>query len=216
RLLERPIRRLILRDLKRSFRRIVWAGALPDLPADVPVVLYANHFNFYDGYLAWYVARELLGRYSLTWMADLDAFPFFKAQGALSFPEDNPKRRLLTIRETARQMRERPETVLFYFPEGILHPPEDGLGELPTKSFAKLDRIFPEKLWWPVGIHVTWWGENLPTVILGAGEAYPESDGTERDRLNTVLTRLHTVRPGDADVRTVFDGRLSPNERWRR
>ena len=68
--------------LRRAFRRVSWAGPPPTLPPHTPVVLYANHHNFYDGYLAWLVIHHMLQRPTLTWMAEWDRYPFFAAVGA--------------------------------------------------------------------------------------------------------------------------------------
>ena len=213
RLYRRVGSQLVRRTLRRSFRRVAWVGPLPDLPADRPVVIYANHHHFYDGHLLWYFIESTLDRRGMTWMEDWDAFPFFGPLGAEPFPADDPRRRAATVRRTVERMRAEPRTMLFLFPEGRLHAPEEGILPFPEESFARFDRILPdEKFWWPVATHVTWRGESLPTALLSGGQPHTRADGDEADRLRACWTALRerAVEPS----LTVLDGRKSPQESW--
>lgn len=204
--------RLMYKALRRSFRRVCWVGPLPEFPRDRPLVLYVNHHNFYDGYLLWLLITRVLHRHPMTWMRDWDQFPLFAPLGALPFPAGDPGRRVATVRETAARMKVDPLTTLFYFPEGELHPPDEGLLAFDTAVFAKLDRIFPNVLWWPVAIHVTWWGESLPTALLGGGPAHPHPTGGEQERLEQAWDALR--RTPRSDHLTLLEGRTSPHEHW--
>lgn len=206
------VRRLVIRDLRRTFRRVCWVGPMPEVPPEVPLVLYANHHNFYDGYLMWYLVHEVLRRTPLTWMAEWGQFPFFAAQGAMPFPPEDARQRMATVRHTAAQFRADPNTALFYFPEAELHPPEEGLRPFPTGSFAKLDRIFPPHYWWPVAVHVTWRGEAHPTALLQGGTLRKTSDGREQEHLAALLEGLQTTVP--TDLHPLLEGRDSPHEKW--
>lgn len=206
------VRRLMRRSLHAAYRRVCWAGSPPDLPAGVPVVAYANHHHFFDGYLMDVVVDAILDRPGITWMEDWDRFPFFAAAGACPFPKDDPRRRAATLRHTVRRFRADPSTVLVYFPEGRLHAPEEGVLSLDTEALARLDRLLPEKLWWPVGIHATWWGEAQPTALLGGGTPHATADGRERDRLDALVRRLRATHPQEA--RVLLQGRRSPQETW--
>lgn len=206
------VERMMLRALHKQFRRVCWVGDLPDFPADQPIILYTNHHSFYDGYLIWLMAQRLLGRPVLTWMADWDRFPFFGASGALPFPPDDPKRRAATLRHTARLFKEKPETLLFYFPEGELHRPEEGILPFDGAALVRLNRLFPSACWWPFGIHVTWWGEALPTALLGGGAPQPQATGTEHAQLEAVWHSVRTAAP--EDTRVLLEGSTGPNESW--
>ena len=206
------VRRLMTQALRRAFRRVAWVGAAPALAAGRPTVLYANHHNFYDGYLLWLVAHRMLGRPTLTWMADWDRFPFFGAVGALPFPPDDARRRAATLRETARRFRQSPETVLVYFPEGRLHRAEEGLLPFDTAFLARLHRILAPVQWWPVGIHPTWDGAALPTALVGGGAPHEAPDGAEPNRLADVWQAVRTADPEAAQ--TLLDGRAGPDEAW--
>ena len=150
-------------------------------------------------------------------MARWEQAPLFGPIGALPFPDDDARARAATIRETARRMTRDPRTALYVYPEGHMHPPEDGL--LPFKAdLPRLARLLPgDAAFVPVGVRSSWWGESRPTAILGAGESHGTPDGKEHARLDAVIDRLEALRPADlaAGRATVFfDGTPGPDERW--
>jgi hypothetical protein len=211
------VERMILRDLRTTFRRVVWVGAPPAAlvpPAGAPLAIYANHHYFHDGYLLWLLVRHHLRRRLVIWMRDWERAPLFAPIGALPFPEDDRAARLATVRETSRRLRGEAGTIFLYYPEGDLRPPDSGIGPFETERFARLARIFPDDVaWWPVAMHVTWWGEDRPTAVLAAGNVHRTPDGQEQDRLEALLARARGVRPGD-DHLVLLDGRRSAQERW--
>ncbi|MEZ4701627.1 MAG: acyltransferase [Rhodothermales bacterium] len=209
-MIEYLVSRLIVSGLASAFRRVCWVGDPPDWPADLPVAIYANHHGFYDGHLLWYAVERGLDRSLILWMEEWDRFPLFAPCGAVPFPSDDPARRVATIRRTAARMAQDPRTTLTYFPEGRLHAPEEGLLAFPDGVFARLDRLFPAKLWAPVALHVTWWGDSLPTALLHAGTPHATSSGDERDRLEALWAPLRAARP--AHTTLLFEGRRGPNE----
>lgn len=205
--------RLMRGALRGAFRRVEWAGPPPVLPEDAPVVIYANHHSFYDGYLFHVVLAEVLGRTGTIWMHDWDHYPFFAAAGAQPFPPDDPARRAATLRRTIRRMRRTPDLALILFPEGRLHPPDDGVLPFDDALVARLGRLLPAAAWCPVAVHVTWRGEARPTAILTAGTPHAEPDGGERARLETLLEALRCGAPLRA--RTLLEGRTGAPERFR-
>jgi 1-acyl-sn-glycerol-3-phosphate acyltransferase len=216
RLLARGVRAQMRGDMRGHFRRILWDGPLPDLPPGRPLVAYANHTGFYDGHLVWLLLNDHLGREPLVWMAEWDRFPIFGLAGAQPFPEGDPKARFATVRRTARRMRERPETAMIYFPEGTIHPPEDGLIGWPEDAFDRLARLLPEPLWWPVAVHYTWEGDPRPTAILAGGEASEAHEGA-REHLERLWLRLRASAPrvlSSPHTTVLLEGPPGPHERW--
>lgn len=210
---------LIERDLRRTFRRVVWIGPEPwrgpdaVLAPDRPLVLYSNHHSFHDGYFLWLLVRRILDRPPMLWMNEWDRIPLFGPLGALPFPLDDPAQRLATIRETARRMHENTGQVFIYFPEGELGPPDAGVAEFSPSAFTRLAKLLPAPTqWWPVGVRVTWWGEDRPTVLLGGDAPHDAPAGDERTRLGRTIEKLRAARPGEGQ--TLLDGRASAHERW--
>lgn len=210
-----PIRWLVealLRfGLRRTFRRVCWVGDWPPSLPDGPVIAYANHHHFYDGHLAWLLFRNQLERPSTVWMADWERAPFFTAVGAQPFPEDDPARRAATVRRTGRRFRAQPRTVLVYYPEGTLHPPDEGILAFDASAIQRLARLYPNVTWWPYSVHVTWRDEARPTALLTGGVPH-KPDGKERARLQRLLDTL--VEGGTHSTKTLLRGYRSFEEQW--
>lgn len=216
RLAARAAGALIERDLASAFRRVVWVGERPALSPGRPVVLYANHHAYFDSFLLWRLIARTLERPFIVWMEKWDAVPLFGPLGALPFPPEDATRRMRTIRETARRMESGPAILLLY-PEGEMRPPDSGLGPW-RADLVRLARLLPANaLWWPLAVRVTDWGQASPTALLAAGEPHEIPDGSERQRLQAVLDRLHEARPSDLASGAAYvlqEGKQGPDERW--
>ena len=215
RLARRFAERTLRAELDR-LRRVVGVNAADPAPGR-PLVLYANHHIYADSFLLWHLVTQVWGRPMVVWMEKWDRAPLFGPVGALPFPAEDARRRVRTVRETARRMAADPATALFLYPEGAMGVPEDGLGPF-RADLPRLARVLPEGVAWvPVGIHTSWWGEQRPTAILAVGAPRGAPDGSERERLEDALARAREVRPGDAEAgRTepLRDGPRGVDERW--
>lgn len=214
----RLVERMLARDLRKTFRRVLWVGDPPHAllrpVAGAPLALYANHHYFHDGYLLWLLIRRHLRRPLVLWMQDWERAPLFAPLGVLPFPADDRAQRIATVRETARRLRDDPSSIFLYFPEGELHPPDAGMAPFDPQRFTRLARRIPENVaYWPVAVHVTWWGEDRPTALLTADAPHDTPDGHERERLDALLARLRAVRPEDEHL-TLLEGGPSVHERW--
>ncbi len=197
--------------LSRSFRRVVWLGQGPDLP-DRPVVLYANHHAFHDGQLLAYLVEVVLRRQAVVWMQELNRFPFFKLLGALPFPADSATERASTVRATVRMWRRNPKTTLIYFPEGQLHPWEDGLLWPEDDRMERLKRLGPELLWWPVALKVSGHENHRPTAYLKGGRPHDGTGGAEKMHLEALMRSLD--QPARFRQTVLLEGNRGPHERW--
>lgn len=196
-------------DLWRNFRRVYWIGNWPpDLP-EGPVIAYSNHHNYYDGHLAWLLVRTRLGRPPTIWMEEWDRFPFFAAVGAQPFPLGDPARRAATIRRTGRRFRDDPRTVLIYYPEGHLHPPDEGIAPFDEAALRRLADLYEDAQWWPYATHVTWRSSAKPTALLTGGAVH-DTDGTERSRLTQLWQELQ--QPRNASSRVLLEGSRSAHD----
>ena len=203
---------LLERSLRRTFRRVVWCGPFTPPPAHLPVVIYANHHVFQDSYALACLVERVLGRRTLVWMEELERFPFFGLLGARSFPAGDAAVRVRTIRATRSAMMRDPAHMLFYYPEGRLHPAAEGILPFPADRLARLDRVLPTpKLWWPVALSVTGWHDTHPTLCLTGGMPHAKSTGREAETLRELLVALSS---GALPQRVLYDGRRGPHERW--
>ena len=203
---------IMRRALRKAFRRVEWIGDVPAFPSDRPVVLYANHHTFYDGYLAWLVLEEVLDREGLLWMNDWDRYPFFGAVGALPFPLDDARRRASTLRYTRRRLDADPALALILFPEGTMHPAEEGIRPFDGEGVRRLGRLLPGALWWPVAIHATWHADALPVARLGGGTPTDGTTGQEQQHLEAVWHAVRSSPPTSG--RTLLAGTRGPDESW--
>jgi len=203
-------------DLRRSFQRVEWYGAWPpEIPEQRPLILCVNHHHFYDGHLLWYLVTHTLGRPSMVWMQEWHRFPFFAPVGAMPFPPDDPQARAATIRHTARRFHTTPRAVLLYFPSGALQSPNTGVGPYPVERFARIHRLYPQAVFWPVALHVTWDGAPSPVAQLQGGPCL-DLDCHAPGSIETHLRhQWHTLRETTtAPTHLLMDGRASPADRW--
>jgi 1-acyl-sn-glycerol-3-phosphate acyltransferase len=185
-------------------------GGEPALPPG-PVVVFANHQSFFDGYLLWLVAAHVVRRPFLVWMEEVDRFPFFALQGALPFPRHDPRVRAATIRRTRRLLRAQPPPVLAYFPEGELHDADDPVRPIEADALARLHRALGGPAWWPVAIHATWRGDALPTILLTGDRVTSGPPDDPGGRLERLRDGLRTRPTGE---RVLLDGTAGAHERW--
>jgi 1-acyl-sn-glycerol-3-phosphate acyltransferase len=204
--------RLLVRGLRRRFRRVVWRGSWHPPAPDRPVVLVANHHAFFDAQLLGFLVEVVLKRRTVVWMEELDRFPFLAMLGARPFPAGNPGQRLATIRETSRLMASDAGVTLIYFPEAHLHPADEGVLPFPEDRLQRLGRVLPRARWWPVAVGVSGWHEATPTAFLTGGHSHDGPPADARAELESLQASLTApVRPDD---RTLLEGRPGPNERW--
>lgn len=213
RLLDQLLRRMLRRDLRNAFRRVCLVGEAPELRPGFPLVIYANHHNYYDGHLLGLLIDRFLQRELLFWMAEWDQFPFFAPVGGMPFPRDDARRRSATIRRTIRRFEEQPDYALVYFPEGRLHPAEEGVLPFDEDLFVRFGRLVPEMQWLPVALHVTWRKEARPTALIATGAPHPPGAGDARERLQNLLDTLRAPKCLNAG-QTLVEGKRGAAERW--
>ena len=216
RLARRFAERTMRADLRAGLRRVVGVGAEADPAPGRPLVLYANHHVYFDSFVLWHLTTQVWGRPMVVWMEAWDRAPLFGPVGALPFPDGDGRRRMRTIRETARRMTADPNTALYLYPEGKMRIPDDGLGDF-RADLPRLARVLPAAVWVPVGIAASGWGESRPTAVVALGEPHDAPDGTERARLAAALGAARDARPGDLGAgraSVLLDGQRGADERW--
>ncbi len=199
------------RSLARAFRRVSLVGDASFAGHAGPVVLYANHHVFHDGFLLWLLLSSH-GRRAVTWMQEWDRVPIFAPAGALPFPVDDAARRSVTVRTTARRFAERPDTGLIWFPEGRLHDPAEGILPFDGAVAPRMHRILGRPAWAAATIRIAWTTESRPTALLSVSALQDGPDGSESERLANGLQALAHADPRAG--RVLLDGGPGPEERW--
>ena len=203
--------------VERSLRRDlagVWGSVEAVAPADGCVVV-ANHHSWWDGYLAWFLARRERRRFGvLVDRATLRRYPFFGPVGAID---------ATALRAAVRHARS--GGWLFVFPEGRLGPAGALAPFAPgAAAVARLAGVRAVPMAWRVVVR----GGQYPEAYVRQGAALAPDAGPEaqRDAVARLLARI------DADVADASDpevpvpgyaswhaGRRSAQERvagWRR
>jgi 1-acyl-sn-glycerol-3-phosphate acyltransferase len=134
-----------------------------------PLILFANHHYWWDGYLGYWLIRAW-GYRPLAWMEAYRRFPPFGALGALPFPPDDPLVRARAIKRTVQILRTEPAALLL-FPEGTLHGDTERL--LPfQRSLHWLACRVPQATLLPLAIYIEPSYHQYPRAYLSVGAPF--------------------------------------------
>ncbi len=198
------------RKVRRAFRGVWIRGAL--LPPDASLLIYANHTNFWDGF----VAAELCWAggwdgYCMMEERQLARYRFLARLGAFSIRRGEAQSALETLRY-ARGLLARPGTAVVVFPEGVLRP--YGTGPHPLERGVEVLARQGGVRCLPVGIRYRFAEHELPDVVLAVGEPHAAAPLDEfARRLDAVMAEVDDRRPLD-EFRPLLHGRRSVMERW--
>ena len=193
-----------------------------------PLVLFANHHYWWDGYLGYWLIRAW-GRRMVVWMESYRRFPPFGAIGALPFPPDDPMARARTVKRSVQALRTEPATALLLFPEGTLHGDTERL--LPfQRSLHWLACRAPQATLLPLAIHIEPSYHQYPRAYLSVGAPFQSAATEPTDWLAEAAGAVETLlRQTRIDARAaltdeqhaargfqvLLQGALSIHERFR-
>ena len=216
----------------RHFSSVRWAWQEdPQRWARDPLLLVANHTNWWDGFLAHQVTRALGLHFQILMDAKgVAAYPVFKRFGAVPVRRDSAPGSVADLHAVGQNLR--PGVAVWIFPQGERRPQgarvaecEHGAAHLALTS----DRVRIV----PVAFRYPFLSEQLPEgfVLLGDSWVAGRGDGPaggrparqaltaeiER-RLNDVVARLDARLAAEAvgEFRILIRGRLSINKRMDR
>ncbi len=221
---------LVRGALRRHFSRVLVRaeGPLPD-PAAGPVIAYANHPSWWDGYLAYAVDRLVLRDrfrgYLMVDEAQLVKYPFFRWVGAFSVDRHAPRSAAASVAYAAAELSAGPARLLWIFPQGRLLPQEHRPLRI-SRGAAAIARRAGGATLWPVALRYEFGDRQRPDALarLGVPYAVPASaDPTSVSadmgrRLTGVVDRLAAdVAAGDlSGYDVLIRGRSGINERFDR
>jgi len=168
-----------------------------------PVILFANHHYWWDGYLGYWLIRAW-GRRMVVWMESYRRFPPFGAIGALPFPPDDPMARARTVKRSVQALRTEPATALLLFPEGTLHGDTERL--LPfQRSLHWLACRAPQATLLPLAIHIEPSYHQYPRAFLSVGAPFQSAATDEAAWLAEAAGAVETLlRQTRADARAAL------------
>lgn len=200
---------MIRRSVRARFHTVYWT---PIEPPKSPVVFYANHHGWMDGYLMYHLVTRL-GVPCVDWIEEFDAFPLFARVGGVRFAKGDTLGRATAIRQTIRQMNAGASLVIF--PEGKLHRPPEVLPL--ARGLEVIARKVDEARFIPVSIRYEMSMHERPEAWMVLGDAH-EFDSLEacRERLGSQLRDAcdPTRAVGPFDV--LVAGTRDVNERFGR
>lgn len=189
-------------------------------------ILVANHTNWWDGFLAWLVSRELgLDFHVLMEAANLDRYWMFKWIGALPMRRERAHAAYADLMSAAQYLED-DATSLWVFPQGSRRPPAEPIAGT-EHGAAWIARFRPCVPVIPVAFRYVHLGEQLPEAFiqLGAPVKPPELSTTpraERKALALEIERTMQRTVAELDQRlatedlsgfeTLLAGRLSINK----
>jgi 1-acyl-sn-glycerol-3-phosphate acyltransferase len=179
----------------------VGIGGLSELGR--PVILFANHHYWWDGYLGYWLIRAW-GRRMVVWMESYRRFPPFGAIGALPFPPDDPMARARTVKRSVQALRTEPATALLLFPEGTLHGDTERL--LPfQRSLHWLACRLPQATLLPLAIYIEPSYHQYPRAYLSVGAPFHSAATDETEWLTEAAGAVEQLlRQTRADARAAL------------
>lgn len=203
------VRAYVAHKVRGAFRGIWVSGPLP--PAEEPLIAYANHTSFWDGFIAQRLA-DLWSRdgYCVVEEPNLTKYPFLARAGAFSIRRGDARSTVETFRY-AKALLRRPRAMIFTFAEGRLTPftaapvLERGLEVLARRTGARCV---------PVAMRPVFFEDEKPDLLVAVGAPHPpEAVETSAERLGALCRRIAETR-GTAGFELAEPGARGARARW--
>lgn len=219
------------RLMGRHFISVRWASVeAPAAWAGEPLLVVANHTNWWDGFLAHQLTRALGRRFQVLMDAKgLATYPFFRHFGAAPVHRDSPMGAMADLAAVRANIR--PDVALWLFPQGRRSPAGMGITTLETGA-AHLALTAPEPVRVvPVAFRYPFLSEQLPEALalVGATQVVTPSERAGREerraltadlsvRLAATVARLDVLLAEERvdGFRVLVQGRMSFNKRMDR
>lgn len=164
--------RLIYGSFRKSFDRIYFRMRTPllDEQRKLPMIVCANHASWWDGYIAFIVEHYLkIDCYLMMEEAQLRRYFFFAWAGCFSVDRQNARSAMETLHYAARLLKERPERMVWLFPQGEIAP-NDRRPLVFFTGAAHLARMSCPALLYPVATRIEYMAEQRPNLYISMGE----------------------------------------------
>jgi 1-acyl-sn-glycerol-3-phosphate acyltransferase len=211
------------RLLKKHFYAVHLSGSqnLDVIDNTKPVIMYANHSNWWDGFIAYYLTNSIMKKddYLMMDIEQMKKYSFFKYIGVFSVDRNVPAEAVRSINYAA-ELIGNSDKFLWIFPQGEMTPQD----KRPLKFFTGISKI-AEKTGMvnlvPVCFRYEFLMEQRPEVFISIGtpvlyNGKSNNDLTEnlRSSLESQLDKLRDdVTCGELkDFQTIFRGKSSRNK----
>ena len=209
------------RLLKKHFYRIHLNGRdnLSALGLDTPVILAANHSNWWDGFIAYYLTNRLMkcDDFLMMDIEQMKKYSFFRYIGVFSVDRKNPAEAMRSINYAADIIKNT-KRCLWIFPQGEMTPQDkrplvfySGISKIAERA-GKVKII-------PAAFRYEFLMEQRPEVFISIGKPVEFTAGnknftSELEKLMTAqLDELKSdVTNGTGNFEIVFTGKSSRNK----
>ncbi len=192
---------LCRRSLWKSFHAVRFRAVaplpLPPSQLNIPVIFYANHNTWWDGYLAHIVTRQLYGLepYLMMDIQQLRRYFFFSWAGVFSVDQQNGRSAMRSIEYIAEELRGGPGRALWIFPQGQIQPQERRPLDFHS-GLARTIRRVGECYVYPVAARFEFFREQYPEILIDVGEMrhFPAEAGFDPKKLTAELEQTLTAQ----------------------
>lgn len=185
----------------------------------IPSIIFANHSNWWDGFIAFYLARNILNIDSFLMMdlQQMRKYSFFKWLGAFSVDKNSLKSAMESI-EYSVQLLKNSDRVLWIYPQGTLL--NNNIRPIIFQSgMIKIAEMLGSVNLIPMAMSYEYNGEQRPEIFLTIGKPELYSDknsGTEllEQKLTEILNRQSAAITENnlGGFKTIFYGKDSRNK----
>ena len=218
---------LVYRPARRHFARVRLRQAAPKPERNgPPVVLFANHSSWWDGYMAMLLNERVwhLDTYVMIEEAQLARYSFFRWAGGFSVNRQNARSAAASIAYSAELLNQRQGRMLLIFPQGEILANDRRPVSFYT-GIGHLARRVRDGRFYPLALRYEFVGEQRPEAFLSVGAPlrFPDDSTAPKEitaRLAQALTaELDALRDDVIAYRlqsftTLVSGAQSINRLW--
>ncbi len=180
--------------LKKQFYKIHIKGNISNRDMNLPTIMFGNHSNWWDGFLAFYLSFDLwkTDQYLMMDLKQMRKYKFFRRIGAFSVNRESARESYESVVYAANLLKNK-NTMLWIYPQGEMLPNDirplrfqNGLSKL-LELTGKVNLI-------PVVLNYEFMMEQRPEIFINVSESITVDDKCTKqektERLNKVLTDL--------------------------
>ena len=152
---------------------------------NVPLILFAPHFNWWDGIVGYNICNRLLKKQIRLMVEELNRFPLLRRAGAFNVNKKSAQASMPALRFAIDALGDT-NNILYIFPQGIIKPPhfrpiefQTGLAYIAEKAAKKYGKVNLM----PIAVNYTFLRDNRPEVLIEMGKII------ELERSNSKLDR---------------------------
>ncbi len=185
---------LVYGPARRHFARIRLRQAAPNPERNgPPVILFANHSSWWDGYMVMLLNEQAWGldAYVMIEEAQLARYPFFRLVGGFSVNRQNGRSAAASLAYGAGLLNHKPGRMLLIFPQGEILA-NDRRPLTFYSGIGHLARRVRDGRFYPLALRYEFIGEQRPEAFLSVGAPlrFPDNSATSKDITATLAQAL--------------------------